>query len=962
MTTRIRAALLASAALAAAPALALAAPSCDGAAALCTEGSEGQFALIANGMPTAIHADAEDHSGVRVAVENLRGDLASVAGREGALAIGAVPREGMPVIIGSLDASPMIQKLVSDGKLDTDGVEGVWEAYSIQTVEDPFPGVERALVVMGADERGTIYGAYDLSERAGVSPWHYWADVPAEKHATLTVTEGRRVEAPSVKYRGIFLNDEEPALGNFARETFGGINADFYEKVFDLILRSKGNYLWPAMWGKAFYDDDPKNPQLADKMGVVIGTSHHEPLMRAHVEWERYGEGDWNYQTNAEALRTFWRGGMERMGDEEALVTVGMRGDGDEAMTEGTAIDLLETIVADQREIIAEVTGKPAAETPQVWALYKEVQDYYDQGMEVPDDVTLLFADDNWGNIRRLPEMGAERPGGYGVYYHFDYVGGPRNYKWLNTTQIERAWQQMDVAWDRGADRIWIVNVGDLKPMEFPISFFLDQAWDPEAMTVERVDTYARDWAAEQFGEEHADEIGELLETYTKYNARRKPELLDADTYDAASGEWARVAGDYDELAKRADVLREEMPEGYDDAFVQLVWFPIQASANLYDLYYAVAMNRMLAEQGRPSANEWADRAEAAYARDAELTRLYHEDVAGGKWDHMMSQTHIGYTYWQQPEEQTMPEVTRVDAEGEDALKVAVQGNAGTYGAGEDARLPMMTEGGGPVRFTLFTTGTDELRYRIRPSERAVKVSTKRGRLSGEETVEVTVDWDRVDEGSTEALIAVDGPDDQDLTLTLPLYKAAEDAAGFVMAGGAVSMGAASASCTADAGALSWLTVPNLGRTDDAVAVVPADAEPAAPGEGPRMDYVFTTTEGGEATLTATLFPTLDPDGGEGLRYAVSLNGGEPQTVTLGTTPDEAEWGQAVSDYAHKATTRLGRIEPGTHTLSLYAVDPGIVVQHLTVATGETGETPEMYLGLPESPMAGTPDCGTAAD
>src|SRR5690606_39010394 len=266
----------------------------------------------------------------------------------------------------------------------------------------------------------------------------------------------------------------------WVREKFGGFNHQFYEKVFELILRLKGNFLWPAMWGKSLWDDDSLSAPLADEMGVVLATTHHEPMMRAHVEWQRYGKGPWDYDKNPEVLRQFWREGLERTKGQETVVTLAMRGDGDEAMSADTNIELLERIVKDQREIIAEVTGRPAEETPQVWALYKEVQDYYDKGMRVPEDVTLLFADDNWGNIRRLPDPADKRPGGYGVYYHFDYVGGPRNYKWLNTTQIESAWQQMRLAWAHGVDRVWIVNVGDIKPMELPISAFLDQAWDPD--------------------------------------------------------------------------------------------------------------------------------------------------------------------------------------------------------------------------------------------------------------------------------------------------------------------------------------------------------------------------------------------------------------------------------------------------------------------------------------------------
>jgi hypothetical protein len=418
-------------------------------------------------------------------------------------------------------------------------------------------------------------------------------------------------------------------------------------------------------------------------MGVVMGTSHHEPLTRAQDEWHRNTEsgvtgGAWNYETNAENLRTFWRGGVERMmskGDGkgyEALLTVGMRGDGDEAMSEGTAIPLLERIVADQRAIIAEVTGRPASETPQLWALYKEVQDYYDAGMQVPDDVTLLFADDNWGQIRRLPAIGAPpRAGGYGVYYHFDYVGGPRNYKWLDTVQIEKAWQQMDLAWQRGARTIWIVNVGDIKPEEYPLSFFMAQAWDPEAMDLAALERFPEEWARAAFGPAQAPRIGAILTRYGQLAARRKPELLDSDSYALGEGAgpvldggaFGAIVAEWDALEREMREVSATVPAGQRAAWFELVEHKVRALANLHRLYYAVAWNRRLAALGDARANAFADQAEAAWREDQALTDAYHA-LEGGKWDHMMDQTHIGYTTWQQPDVQIMPEVTRVRARG----------------------------------------------------------------------------------------------------------------------------------------------------------------------------------------------------------------------------------------------------------------------------------------------------------
>ena len=676
--------LLASALLA----LPAAAQSCSGAVAVCPGSRQGALGLIKSGVPAQVVTDSSVDAGVRRAVEHLRTDLRRVSG----VATGTAnsPPVGH-IIVGTIGNSPIIDRLIRERKLDASAVQGKWEGYVHALVPKPVAGVGQALVIAGSDKRGTIFGIYDLSRRMGVSPWHWWADVPVPVQRDLSVLPGTRVDMPKVKYRGIFINDEEPALGPWARETFGGINAKFYEKVGELILRQRGNYLWPAMWGKSYFEDDPGTAALLDEMGVVVGTSHHEPLMRAHVDWEKAKAGKWDYTKNAANLRDFWRKGMERTQGHEKLVTIGMRGDGDEPMTEGTAIELLETIVTDQRKIIADVTGKPASETPQVWALYKEVQDYYDKGMKVPDDVTLLFADDNWGNIRRLPQAGSKRPGGYGVYYHFDYVGGPRNYKWLNTNQIERTWEQMNLAWEHGVDRLWIVNVGDIKPMEFPISFFLDHAWNPDAIGIPELTAYPARWAAQQFGPQHAAEIGELLTRYTQYNSRRKPELITSETFSLDTGEADRVVDHWNALVQRAEAIEKMLPAQARDAYFQLVLHPIQASANLNELYVTVARNRRAAEQKLPETNRLADRAEALYARHQVIRRRYEAEIAGGKWKHMMSQAVFGYTSWQQPDVEKMPEVRRIAA-----------GPAGGLMVSHSSSGPALFVGGSSDRPKLF--------------------------------------------------------------------------------------------------------------------------------------------------------------------------------------------------------------------------------------------------------------------
>ena len=627
---------------------------CEGPVAVCDGVSADGFALIRDGKPATVYVDAQAARPVQRVAEDFAADLERVSGVRPAVVHDLKDVSGPVVVIAEAGHSPL--------PVDDSAVAGRWEAYQ-QSVVDTDHG--KALVILGADARGAIYGAYDISAKMGVSPWYWWADVPVVKKADLYVTPGTHIDAPKVKYRGFFINDEEPAFGGWAREKFGGINHQLYGHVFELELRLKGNYLWPAMWGKAFWDDDPLNPQTAADYGIIMGTSHHEPMTRAQDEWHRHLDGGvtggkWDYTVNAANLRTFWRGGIERMkaGHFENVVTVGMRGDGDEPMSEGTATQLLEGIVADQRKIIADVTGKPAERTPQVWALYKEVQDYYDHGMRVPDDVTLLFSDDNWGQIRRLPDLAApKRAGGYGVYYHFDYVGGPRNYKWLNTNQIEKTWQQMDLAYESGADRLWIVNVGDIKPMEFPLSFFMDMAWNPQAMTPEALQAYPAKWAGQQFGAEHSAEIGEILTRYSQYNARKKPELLDIALF--GNTDFGVQSMDYMDLKDEANLLSDRLAKDYTDAWFQLVQYPVEASANLNMLYQTAALNLTDSAATPELTNVRADAANAAFKRDVQLSEAYNH-LRSGKWNHMMDQTHIGYTGWQQPEAQTMPKVRYV--------------------------------------------------------------------------------------------------------------------------------------------------------------------------------------------------------------------------------------------------------------------------------------------------------------
>ena len=637
----------------------------------------GAFPMVTFSHATSIYVDENDDWLANKAASLLQSDIEMVTGQKPEV-IHTLPASIKNIIIiGTLNKSPLMKSLVKEKKMNVYGIEDKWECFELQVIHNPFKGIQNALVIAGSDKRGTAYGVFELSQQMGVSPWYWWADVPPKKKKEVYIKKGVfRMGPPSVKYRGIFINDEAPAFSGWAKEKFGGVNHNAYEKVFELLLRLKANYLWPAMWGNAFNDDDTLNPVMAEKFGIVMGTSHHEPMIRAQQEWKRYGKGQWNFDSNEVLLKDFWRKGIKNMGVHESIVTIGMRGDGDMPMTQGSNIALLEKIVKDQREIIEEVTGKPASQIPQLWALYKEVQDYYDHGMRVPDDVTLLLCDDNWGNIRKLPKLTDKpRRGGYGIYYHFDYVGGPRNYKWLNTNNIARVWEQMHLAYEYGVDRIWIVNVGDLKPMEFPISFFLDYAWNVKNWNEDNIRDYYTQWAAKQFGAPRAKEIGEIIQKYSQLNARRKQELLSAETYSFYYDEASRVRDEYDYLLTRAQKINDELPAEYKDAYFQLVLHPVKACANLQNLYTTVAYNKWFASQKWAIANKLADKAKQLYLNDSLISLQYNRGIANGKWNHMMDQTHIGYTYWQQPPRNSMPDVKYVSADSaeEQGTKIDVE-------------------------------------------------------------------------------------------------------------------------------------------------------------------------------------------------------------------------------------------------------------------------------------------------
>ncbi|TCM97068.1 glycosyl hydrolase family 115 (putative glucuronidase) [Paenibacillus sp. BK033] len=931
---------------------------------------EGHFPLSLDGKAADIYVSGQDYAGVIRAVSDLQKDIYKVTQTKPQIIHQAEDLKSITVIIGTIGHSALIDTLIAEGKLEAADLTGKWESFALQTVANPLPDVDEALVVAGSDKRGTIYGIYDICERIGISPWYYWADVPVRKRTALMFRNGLYKQGePSVKYRGIFLNDEGPSLMAWVRENFGDFNHKFYENVFELLLRLKANYLWPAMWDNTFYEDDELNPAVADMFGIVISTSHHEPMQRPHGDWKKHKQGPWDYSVNEEVLCKFWEEGIRRSASYENVISLGMRGDGDEAMGGQLSfrekIELLQRIVQDQRRIIGQQMKTDPAEVPQLWALYKEVQDYYENGMRVPDDITLLWSDDNHGNLRRVPtEEERSRSGGAGIYYHLDYVGGPRSYKWVNTVPLEKIWEQMHKAYEYGANRIWILNVGDLKPVECQLEFFLRMAWNMDEWSKDNIRDYSIRWAEQQFGSIYAEEAALIINRYSKWNGRLKPELLNAvPLYSSVHYKEAdNLLTELHDTVKLAEQVHQDIHAAAKDAFFQTVLYPAKASAQVLEMHIRVARSKLYAAQGRASANVEAKLAKQLFEADAALSYAYNHEIADGKWNHMMDQLHIGYTYWNQPEEHLMPEVGTVKLTSENSgLGVAVEGSELAWP--RDPQLPALsfdTYTRESRYIDLFNRGTDAFTFCARADQPWIKLSRTTGCVEVEERLWIEIDWNEVPQSDklTGSITLIDLLTSKAFTVMIHLMNPAspsrEALTGFMETNGYISIEAEHYSASNEAGGASWQVIPNYGRTLSSMAVfpvtVPSVAAPA-PGESPCLEYKVYLTTPGELTVYALIAPTIDFIPGQGLRLGVSFDDHPIQVASaIGLTKDggysESDWEQSVILNIRSVATKHTIPETGYHTLKIWMVDPIVVLQKIMIDTG--GLKPS-YLGPPES-------------
>ena len=922
----------------------------------------GDLKLVDTQTAVTLYVDEKDFPGVIRATKNLQIDIEKVTTQKPNITHNQQDLKNQAVIIGTIGNSQLIDELIASKKIDVAAIKNQWDAYQLSVVQNPTPAIKQALIIVGSNKRGTTYGIYDLAEQIGVSPWYWWADVPVKKKATLSIAKNTFVkEMPKVKYRGIFLNDEAPALTNWVVKNYGNFNHEFYEHVFDLLLRLKANFLWPAMWNNSFNADDPLNMQLADEYGIVMSTSHHEPMMRAHKEWTS-DKGKWDYQNNKKNIYPFWKSGIERNKNYESVTTIGMRGDGDEPMSESENISLLENIVKDQRDIISQVFNKPAEQVPQVWALYKEVQGYYDKGMRVPDDVTLLWCDDNWGNIRRLPTPEErKRAGGAGVYYHFDYVGGPRSYRWINTMSIAKIWEQMNLAYQYDANKIWIVNVGDLKPMEYPIEYFMRMAWNPEQWPKERIPEYSKLWAEREFGSEYANEIAELMTGYTRHNSRRKPELQDATTYSQLNYDEAnRVTETIKNLRNKAENLYSKMPAEYKDAFFQLVLHPVKASAIVTEMYDMVGKNHLYAEQGRAYANDYGDRARSLFNADRELQKQYDTELSQGKWEHFMDQSHIGYTHWNNPPANTMPLLYDAPPHNAADMGVAVEANfyawpqkassvwphTGNYELARFDRYGKQTR-----TIEVFNKGTAPFKFVAKASAPWINLSYSSDEVKQSQLINVSIDWKKAPKGKLTGTINITGTGWGGASINLSAINTepvAKNFKGFIEADGYVSIEAEHFSKSHAVSGFTWEKIPEHGRNLSSMSVYPlTDTSFSDLKEAPYLEYNIYFFSTGTFTLNSIFAPSWPFAPGRGLRFAVALDDETPQIIDIASDMSNEAWEESVRSGMRKMSSKHSVNLVGEHKLRIYAVNSGVVLERVEIDTG--GLLPS-YLGPMESP------------
>lgn len=934
------------------------------------------FALVAEGAAPTIFVSAGDAPVVDIVARAFASDVERVSGVRPQVSM-EKPTGRLAILAGTIGASPVIDQLIAGKRLSVVDVAGQSEAYTIAVIDDPVPGVARALVVAGADRRGTAYGIFRLSERIGVSPWIWWADVAPTRRKQLTLDAATIVQgSPSVRYRGIFINDEDWSIRPWAAriDPTGDMGPTTYAHVFELLLRLRANFLWPAMHKvTSAFNQVEGNAELADRYAIVMGASHAEPMLRNNVaEWNFQQRGEYNYHANGPQVLAYWRDRVRANHRYENVYTVGMRGIHDSAVEAGKGVDgvkLLEKVVRDQRGLFREV-GKDPATVPQIFVPYKEVLDVYRKGMKVPDDVTLAWVDDNFGYIRQLSTKAEQqRSGGAGVYYHISYWGTPNDYLWLDTTSPALIGEEMGKAYATNARRLWVVNVGDIKPGEKGMNYFLDLAYDFEGTSKLGQRGWLEQWATENFGGEQAEAIAALLGDFYRLNYARKPEHMgwnDGETAPRATefspvaygDEAGRRVAEFRALDGRAEAIAAQLPAEKREGFYQMVHYPIRGSALMNAKILDADRSFLYAHQGRASANLYADSAADAF-RQIKLATAAYNAVGSGKWAGFMDDSPrfqaVFYT----------PPVGRVTPAPTPGLGVAVEGSIDAWAerpakAVETAdtslrvrrwqnptvtndRLPVFERATDRRHFIdAFNTGGGVLDITATPSAPWIKVA-RETQPGGDQRLWLSIDWSKLRNGETATgTVAISGAG-ASRRIAVEARNLPARTGMLVEDNGIVAFNADRYAHLQPVRGLGWRRMPDLGRSGHALQSSVALPSAGDPARAPYAEYRFRTTSVGSAKLRTTLLPGFALNREHALRYGVSIDGGPIRVVDAEKARD---WDDGVQRAAITSVTDWSIADPGEHRLRIYALDPAVMLDSFVIDFGGLARS---YLAPPET-------------
>ncbi|OUJ72130.1 glycosyl hydrolase 115 family protein [Hymenobacter crusticola] len=948
------------------------------------------FPLVHQRTAAALYVDAPDAEVVRVAAEALANDINRITGVTPALRAATEPLAEYPVLIGTLGHSRLIDQLVASKQLDLKSLQGQWETFRLQVVEQPLGKPGKALVVVGSDRRGTAYGVFELARRLGVSPWYWWADVPPPHHDNLYLTAGAYQSVPpSVKYRGIFLNDEDWGLQPWAAQNLDkdikDIGPNTYARLFELLLRLKANLIWPAMHPstKAFFHY-PGNPQVAERYAILVGTSHAEPMLRNNVdEWQEKTMGPFDYFRNKPAVYDYWNQRAKEARSMEAIYSLGMRGVHDSGMegakTPKEAAQMLGNVLADQRQILRRNVAKDVTRIPQVFTLYKEVLDVYDQGLKLPDDVTLVWPDDNYGYISRLSNAEEQRrPGRSGVYYHASYWGRPHDYLWLSSTHPALIREEMMKAYALQADGLWVMNVGDLKPLEYNTQLFLDMAYDATPFEQSSyVPTHLQNWSQEAFGAVHAAAIRDVLWEYSNLAFERRPEFMGWSRTEPTTpttrteynhfyygDEAQRRLDRYAALVEKVQQLRPQISPDKADAFYELVYYPVVGAALMNQKFLYRDKSELYAKQNRASARDYATLAQQAYQQIEQETDYFNRQLAGGKWQGIMSMKPRNLPVYQ------APALKPIQLDTSQVWGVAPEG----WVSPDSSLLPTSKLGlvlptfypWGPQQhfIDLFLTRQQAATWKVKTSK-WINVSASQGQLlpllgRREQRLQVTIDWAKAPKrpktpGQITFIAA-----GQKITVWVPvagLEPEVKNYTGFVESNGYVSMGAGNYTRKTDKVASQWAKVPNLGSVGSALQAQPLQAAslttPASALEQAAVaEYDFYALSAASAPIiTVFTLPTHELTSRTGMRYGVALDDQPMQIVDFRTMGRSEEWKQNVLRNNAQRQIQAAAITPGRHTIRIYLLDPGVVLDRITVDLG--GLQPH-YSAIPETKKLST--------